>query len=151
MSSLERPESAEWYALFEGRVEWDRVKQFGATLRDANMDTVLWAELRDLMERAAREGLPQGKGPDGKGFKWPMERCRDDLGHLKMDVGNDQHRIYFTAPSEQGFESFLLALLYGLKLADDPDWKTVQNGHIDAAHSYYQERRNDRAAHRLGL
>jgi hypothetical protein len=136
MSSPATPETEAWFRLFAGRVDWKKVSEFISDLRPHVAENpVLWAELKDLMERAAREGLPYDKGSDGKGFKWPMERaCQNDhvdLGHLKMDEGDDQHRIYFSAPKDHPV--VLLALVYGPKHKPDPDWKEKQNDHIDEA------------------
>ncbi|MGW0016954.1 hypothetical protein ACWDUD_01660 [Rhodococcus sp. NPDC003382] len=134
-------EDDEWFQLFRGRTEWQRVRNFLDELRDVvREDPALWAELRDLMERAAREGLPYDKGPDGRGFKWPMRRAANQLGHLKMDEGNEQHRLYFGAPAEKA--TVLLALLYGPKRRDDPDWKAAQNDHIDEADRRYGDWRD---------
>ncbi|WP_139813388.1 hypothetical protein [Prescottella equi] len=143
-------ENPEWLSLFRGRTEWDKVVAFLVDLRSAvASDPLLWPELRDLMERAAREGLPYDKGPDGKGFKWPMERARNELGHLKMDEADEQHRIYFSAPAER--ETHLLALLYGPKRRSDPDWKEVQDEHIDVADDRYASWRNEFACAQLKL
>ncbi|MGB3772874.1 MAG: hypothetical protein WBA00_17185 [Rhodococcus sp. (in: high G+C Gram-positive bacteria)] len=142
--------NARWNALFAGRTEWIKVREFMTSVTvGVRGDTMLWAELRDLMQRAAREGLPYDRGADGKGFKWPMQRCGEDLGHLKMDQGVDQHRIYFAAPEETGYESNLLALFYGLKLATDLNWKALQNDHIDTAEAAYQEWRGEVASRLL--
>lgn len=148
MDEVDQPENEAWYALFHGRVAWEKVHAFLNELKPvAQHDLNLWADLKDLMQRAVRDGLPYDRGEDGRGFKWPMERAREGIGHLKMDERDEQHRIYFAAPSE--IPSALLALLYGPKRRTDPDWYVVQNAHIDEADQRCRNWRSERAAESL--
>lgn len=138
--------NADWNGRFAGRSEWDKADAFLPSISAGlKGDVVLFAEIKDLMMRAAREGLPYDKGSDGKGFKWPMARCKDDIGHIKMDIGVDQHRIYFAAPQLPGWECHLIALFYGKKHARAAKQRELQNQHIDAAAAAYGEWRRQKS------
>ncbi|MFD6883005.1 hypothetical protein [Rhodococcus sp. NPDC060084] len=109
-----------------GGCTWELLAEFKRDITELNLDHMTLHEVKRLMLRAAQGTVRTDE------WEYPLVSGGNMVGELRLDIEELKYRLYYNEP--RSAPTLLLAVLLGVKTHDEVGhWKSVQQGHIQAA------------------